>query len=61
MGRSHVVHGLLIAIAGLPDRDRIFHLVALVTAASIVLHSSTDVWLARWVADADTKDGRRPA
>jgi NhaP-type Na+/H+ or K+/H+ antiporter len=61
-GFASVVYGLLIANAGLAAGDRLFHLVALVTAASIVLHSSTDVWLARWVAraDAGAEPGRRP-
>jgi hypothetical protein len=38
-----VVYGLLAAQAGIPTGDRVFDLVAITIALSIVLHSSTDV------------------
>ena len=40
---------LFIAAAGLPRGDLLFHLVATTTALSIVLHSSTDVPVVRWL------------
>jgi NhaP-type Na+/H+ or K+/H+ antiporter len=46
-GFASVVYGLLVASAGVPGGDRIFGLIALTTALSIVLHSSTDVPVAR--------------
>lgn len=48
-GFASVVYGLLIANAGLERGDELFHVIGLVIAASIVLHSSTDVLLARWI------------
>jgi NhaP-type Na+/H+ or K+/H+ antiporter len=47
-GFASVVYGLLILDAGLERSDELFHLVALVVAASILAHSSTDVVIARW-------------
>lgn len=47
-GFASVVYGLLILEAGLARSDELFHLVALVVAASILAHSSTDVVIARW-------------
>jgi NhaP-type Na+/H+ or K+/H+ antiporter len=47
-GFASVFFGLLILSSGVAEADRIFHLVALVIAASIVAHSSTDVFVARW-------------
>jgi NhaP-type Na+/H+ or K+/H+ antiporter len=42
-----VVYGLLVLQSGIDAADEIFHLVALTIALSIVLHSSTDVVVAR--------------
>ena len=41
-GFASVVYGLLILESGIDGADRLFHLVAVVVAASIVAHSSTD-------------------
>ncbi len=55
-GFASVVFGLLIlkeaeaGRLGLSQADRLFHLVALCIAVSIVAHSSTDVLVARWLA-----------
>ncbi len=46
-GFASVVYGLLVAQSGLVLADDLFHLVAVVVAASILLHSSTDVVVAR--------------
>jgi NhaP-type Na+/H+ or K+/H+ antiporter len=51
-GFASVVYGLLILRGGVPDGDLMFHLIALVTAMSIVAHSSTDVLVARWFRQA---------
>jgi hypothetical protein len=42
-----VVYGLLVLDSGIGAADEIFHLVALTIVLSIVLHSSTDVVVAR--------------
>jgi NhaP-type Na+/H+ or K+/H+ antiporter len=64
-GFASVVYGLLILNTGVQDGDRRFHLIALVTAASIVAHSSTDVLVARWFrgtrAGAANESARTPA
>ncbi|WP_235498782.1 cation:proton antiporter [Knoellia sp. Soil729] len=46
-GFASVVYGLLVVDSGIPDSDLIFHLVALTVVISIILHSSTDVVVAR--------------
>lgn len=46
-GFASVVYALLVVDSGIPDADLIFHLVALTVVISIVLHSSTDVVVAR--------------
>jgi sodium/hydrogen antiporter len=46
-GFASVVYGLLVLEAGIIAADDIFHLVALTIVLSIVLHSSTDVVVAR--------------
>lgn len=51
-GFASVVYGLLILNLGVPEGERLFHLVALVVVASILAHSSTDVVLARWFRTA---------
>ncbi len=50
-GFASVVYGLLVLTSGIVYGDELFHLIALVTAASIVAHSSTDVLVARWVRE----------
>ncbi len=46
-GFASVVYGLLVLDSGIGAADEIFHLVALTIVLSIVLHSSTDVVVAR--------------
>ncbi|HEY3001320.1 MAG TPA: cation:proton antiporter [Kribbellaceae bacterium] len=46
-GFASVVYGLLVLQAGPADADKVFDLVAVTIALSIVLHSSTDVPVAR--------------
>lgn len=55
-GFASVVYGLLILHSGAPGTLHAFHVMALVIAASIVVHSSTDVLVARWL-----DDGREPS
>jgi NhaP-type Na+/H+ and K+/H+ antiporter len=47
-GFASVVFGLMIWKSVAPRAEQLFHLVALVIVASIVMHSSTDVMIARW-------------
>jgi NhaP-type Na+/H+ or K+/H+ antiporter len=47
-GFASVFFALLVLRAGMPHGEAVFHLAALVIAASIVAHSSTDVLVARW-------------
>ncbi|MCA9266565.1 MAG: cation:proton antiporter, partial [Planctomycetales bacterium] len=54
-GFASVVYGLLILNSDLSDGRRLFHLIACVAGLSIILHSSTDVAIARWFV------GRTPA
>lgn len=46
-GFASVVYGLLAVQAGIPDAHHVFDLVAVTIALSIVLHSSTDVPIAK--------------
>jgi NhaP-type Na+/H+ or K+/H+ antiporter len=46
-GFASVVYGLLALQSGIPDRELLFDLVGVTIALSIVLHSSTDVPVAR--------------
>lgn len=48
-GFASVVYSLLILNSDVPNSWQIFHLAALVIAASIVLHSSTDVPISKWL------------
>jgi NhaP-type Na+/H+ or K+/H+ antiporter len=48
-GFASVVYALLVLESGVAGADELFHLAALVIAASIVAHSSTDVLVARWL------------
>ncbi len=56
-GFASLVYGLFVAASGLPGGDRVFGLIAVTTALSIVLHSSTDVPVARWVRSAKVAPG----
>jgi NhaP-type Na+/H+ or K+/H+ antiporter len=60
-GFSSVFFALLILGARAPGSARIFQLMAVVIAASIVLHSSTDVLVARWVSDEPEKQENQAA
>ncbi len=54
-GFASVVYGLLVLESGIAAADTVFHLVALTIVLSILLHSSTDVVVARSFDDeADT-------
>jgi NhaP-type Na+/H+ or K+/H+ antiporter len=55
-GFASVVYGLLVLQSGISSSDEVFHLVALVVAASILLHSSSDVVVARRFEEA--QEGR---
>ncbi len=55
-GFASVVYGLLVAQSGVPGADAMFHLIAIVVAGSIVVHSSTDVLVARQFSDLDAGD-----
>ena len=46
-GFASVVYGLLALQSGIPDSEMVFDLVAVTIALSIVLHSSTDVPVAK--------------
>lgn len=46
-----MVYGLLVLESGIAGADTVFHLVALTIVLSIVLHSSTDVVVARGFDD----------
>jgi NhaP-type Na+/H+ or K+/H+ antiporter len=60
-GFASVVFGLLVLHSGLPSADRVFQLVALVVAASILAHSSTDVLVAKRLEMPDADEGARDA
>ncbi len=49
-GFASVIYALLILGSGVSGANEMFHLLAIVIAASIVAHSSTDVVVARWFA-----------
>jgi sodium/hydrogen antiporter len=46
-GFASVVYGLLVLASGIADGHRLFDLIAVTIVASIVLHSSTDILVAR--------------
>jgi sodium/hydrogen antiporter len=52
-GFASVVYGLLVLESGVKLSEEMFHLIALVVAASILLHSSTDVVVARRFRGSD--------
>jgi NhaP-type Na+/H+ or K+/H+ antiporter len=57
-GFASVVYGLLVLESGVNLSEEMFHLIALVVAASILLHSSTDVVVARQFRGADLEAPR---
>ncbi|HEY3663882.1 MAG TPA: hypothetical protein VGL24_12085, partial [Chthoniobacterales bacterium] len=60
-GFASVVYGLLLFQRDVPNANRLFHLIALVIAGSIIAHSSTDVLLAREFVDEDKSDPENTA
>ena len=52
-GFASVVYGLLVLKSGIPDANAMFHLIAITVGMSIILHSSTDVPVARWFERPD--------
>jgi NhaP-type Na+/H+ or K+/H+ antiporter len=57
-GFASVVYALLVLAEALPEGERLFHLVAATTAASMVAHSSTDVLVARVFRKEEERRGR---
>lgn len=55
-GFASVVYGLLVLESGIALSDEVFHLVAVVIAVSIALHSSTDVVVARQFKGTDIEE-----
>lgn len=55
-GFASVVYGLLVLESGIAEADKLFHLIAVVVAASIVAHSSTDVLVARKLREFSERD-----
>ncbi|CAM3425074.1 cation:proton antiporter [Stackebrandtia soli] len=51
-GFASVVYGLIVLKSGIAGADLLFHLIAGTIVVSILLHSSTDVVVARWLDDA---------
>ncbi|MFI7228361.1 cation:proton antiporter [Nonomuraea angiospora] len=50
-GFASVVYGLLVLGSGIAPAEQVFQLVAVTIVASILLHSSTDIVVARWFDD----------
>lgn len=55
-GFASVVYGLLILERGIEGGVAVYHLIALTIAISIILHSSTDVPIAKWFERRVTRD-----
>jgi NhaP-type Na+/H+ or K+/H+ antiporter len=55
-GFASVVFGLIVLQSGIPNADKIFHLIAIVVVISIIAHSSTDVVLGRWLYGQQPED-----
>lgn len=51
-GFASVVYALVVLSAGIPTSQKVFDLVAATVVLSILLHSSTDVVVARWFDEA---------
>jgi len=50
-GFASVVYGLLVLSSGITAASQVFQIVAVTIVASILLHSSTDIVVARWFDD----------
>jgi len=57
-GFASVVFGLIVLQSGIPNADKIFHLIAIVVVISIIAHSSTDVVLGRWLYGQQPEEAR---
>ncbi len=57
-GFASVVYGILILRSGGEGAGHVFHLMAIVIAASMVAHSSTDVVVARWFRGREEREGK---
>ncbi len=57
-GFASAIYGLLLFSFGVPRAEELFHFIAVVIAASIILHSSTDVPLARWFRRCEERRGQ---
>jgi len=58
-GFASVVFALIVVVEDTPDASRIFHLAALVVAFSILVHSTTDVLIARYLpSDVEMDPGQ---
>jgi NhaP-type Na+/H+ or K+/H+ antiporter len=51
-GFASVVYGLFVLQSGIPEAQRLFHLISIAVGLSILAHSSTDVLVARQFNDA---------
>ncbi len=58
-GFASAIYGLLLFTFHVPNGEPLFHLVAIVIAASILAHSSSDVPLARWFHRCEEKDAAK--
>lgn len=59
-GFASVAYGLLVLDAGIPNADSIFHVIATMIVVSIVLHSSTDAFVASWFTSGEPPAGQEP-
>jgi NhaP-type Na+/H+ or K+/H+ antiporter len=55
-GFASVVYAILLLKSGVPNAGQLFQLAALVTAASILAHSSTDIFVVYWFRQADKEE-----
>ena len=60
-GFASVIYALLVVRTGSDPAHRIFELAAVVIAASIVAHSTTDVPVARWIIGRQERESRAEA
>jgi NhaP-type Na+/H+ or K+/H+ antiporter len=60
-GFASVVFALIVVVENTPDANLLFHLAALVVAFSILVHSTTDVLVARRLSEVNTGESRELA
>jgi len=58
-GFASAVLGLMILQAGLPQGEQVVRIIGLIITGSIVLHSSTDVVVARWFRKSKERQGEQ--